>query len=115
MSNWNGKGIPEVGEKVFINYNDFKVDDRLKEFEGKEVKVEVVFLSKGSSCLAVSHERVGIGAIVFGHEWVKPIKSDRDKAIEEMQKTMERNYYMLTPSVYADLYDAGYRKVNKEV
>jgi len=109
MSNWNGQGHPEVGEKVFINYSDFKVDDRIKEFEGKEVKVEAVFLCKGSTCLAVSHERYGIGAIVFGNEWVKPIKSDRDKAIEEMRNVFE---YDVGDQKYilGALYDAGYRK-----
>lgn len=116
MSNWNGQGYPEVGEMVFINYSDFKTDDRIKEFEGKEVKVEAVFLCKGRTCLAVSHEKYGIGAIAFGDEWVKPIKSDREKAIEEIAKLWKRSMVENKSlfEFFGELYDADYRKAIKE-
>ena len=109
MNNWNGVGLPPVGEKVIVAAHNTQWG--FGDCSDHECKVISYF---GDYCwidllcdgipVATRSDKVAF----------RPIKSEREKAIEEMISTMNRNGYMLDPSVYGELYDAGYRKQELE-
>lgn len=112
---WDGKGLPPVGAivKIDIGAKHYEI---FRKIEGKNA--EIICHSTSSK----DDDPIAVFRCIFGDESVYhglvegnflPIKSERDKAIEEMQKIMNRNGYMLNPSVYAEFYDAGYRKLEE--
>lgn len=114
---WDGKGLPPVGCECIVD-TDWSDDSHIKMFNGKKVKIVMHDICPEGECVAVfkmiyPHDRVceAYHGLIAGN--FKSIKSERDKAIEEMQKIMNRNGYMLNPSVYAEFYDAGYRKIEQ--
>lgn len=108
--NWNGEGLPKAGDKVL--FDSTPTGARLN---GKELTVDCVYKSGELDCIAFNAGSYGIGAIVFSKIWIKPIKSDRDKAIDEMLEHIDTRVLSTHwDASLGALYDAGYRKITKE-
>lgn len=112
-NNWDGKGLPKVGDKILIK--NVERSARAFAFNDLEVVVDSVYRSDKRDCLAISNEDIGVGAILFDKEWVKPIKSDRDKAVEDIMKLFKyREHDFAFKEDMGLLYDAGYKKQSGE-
>jgi len=110
MKNWNGEGLPPVGTKVITDYPQARHKSAMQA-HGK--KATIVAHADDIAIFEYEHEGCKYYHGFYAGHFL-PIKSDRDKAIEEMQKIMGRNGFMINPQVYAELYDAGYRKTEIE-
>ena len=111
-NNWNGKGLPPIGTKVMTNFPQARHKSAMQA-HGKEAKI-------------VAHaDEVAI--FEYDHEGCKyyhgfyeghflPIKSDRDKAIEELVGLWDMAWgnpnIISIEEAFGILYDAGYRKTN---
>jgi len=117
-NDWYKNGeLPPVGSKLI-----FKCDDaglgRNKDFNNQEITVLGVFKIDKDYCIAFSSGLYGIGCSIYKKKWLTPIKSDREKAIEEMidianaayEENHGRNFPIIYDITIAALYDAGYRK-----
>jgi len=102
-NNWDGKGLPEVGAIVSL----------AKRFPNP-YQIRVVAIDEGNVVGRVLSGQMIGSYYAYKLDEIEPIKSDRDKAIEEMEQSMERKGYMLNPHVYAEFYDLGFRKQSEE-
>lgn len=109
MSNaeWDGVGLPPVHANI----------EWIGKRGGYWVKSRVVDYTSTQVCLLhhsdQKYKPAEMEVFNISNINIRPIKSERDKAIDEMQSHMEKIGYMLSKHCYADLYDAGYRKVEQ--
>lgn len=107
---WDGKGEPEVGQEVKIEIALLGVSKRIMEFNHKTVKVIGKFnTDDGLKGIVINHSLIGHASITDFKELIKPIKSEREIAIEEMLKIHYKSNG--DRETMGSIYDAGYRKV----
>ena len=101
---WNGEGLPPVGAVIEVRRND---NDWYRAF--------VVAHDNGRVVYRCDYDMTAYGWTI-GNGF-RPIKSERDKAIEEMRKVMSNACKVSGPTDPKDicvaLYDAGYRRVGR--
>jgi len=105
MNNWNGVGLPPVGaecEFFWESTGNIWVKGAIAAIV-TEAGIESAVIQL-DGCYRVSPD-----PHVF-----RPIKSEREKAIEEMYSTLENTASMSYKQVAEKLYDAGYRKQESE-
>lgn len=107
---WDGKGEPEVGQEVMVEIALLGVSKRIMEFNHKAVKIVGKFnTGDGLKGIVIYHSSIGHTSITDFKEVIKPIKSEREIAIEELNNVIGLGF----PSnkLATSIYDAGYRKV----
>jgi hypothetical protein len=92
--NWNGEGLPPVGTTCIYNF---------------ETRPYEIIAHRDGFAIGWRNDAVTIASKI--PQSFRPIKSDREKAIEEMLKL---NSYDGDRVFMGALYDAGYRKVTKD-
>lgn len=116
-NNWNGIGIPPIGTTGTADFHESiwpKSD--LDRFIGETVTVVGHFeIKDGKKGIVIEHKTKGVGAVMNYQEGIiKPIKSDRDKAIDAMEAAWNEWSGTNTRASLGRLYDAGYRKQSGE-
>lgn len=93
---WNGEGLPPVGTECECSYDG-----------DPYLRTEVVAVTEKMIVIA---NKNNLGEDAFYHYQVKfrPIRSEREKAIDEMMKVVDHG--LPSKELVARLYDAGYRK-----
>lgn len=107
---WDGKGEPEVGQEVMFTENASS-STRYKSFNGRVVTIVGKFKIGSVDGFVISDLLIGHESITSWELFIKPIKSEREIAIEEMQEDIINYQKSSTESLSMFLYDAGYRKV----
>ena len=103
---WNGEGLPPVGtECEAMICRDVLIADWYKGIVVAHHWTKAVVYSEQLN----AYYGVGINSL-------RPIKSEREKAIEAISLAISRSTYLtkdLTNAIAAALYNEGYRKVEK--
>ena len=115
------KKVFEVGDKCVIrNPNNYEVMEEVKKyFIDKECKIVAKFelsLPMVVVQLVASEDSDMFGVcVVFREEMCYPVKTQKEKAIEEMMAVVTEVYYedKINKDIVNLLYSAGYRKVGE--
>jgi len=97
---WNGTGLPPVGTEC--------------EIYPIHTKAKITYMGNGVGCYIDLSNGLEF-SIATCNVTFRPIKSDREKAIDEMYSTLENTASMSYKQVAEKLYDAGYRNPNKMI
>jgi len=106
---WNGEGLPPVGDTVEYSAIDYDFSKPSIE-NGNWYRGKIIAYYDG--CVWTSDN----GIRSLGNTAFRPIKSDRDKAIEEIAvlwSSHMSNNKGLT-EFFGGIYDAGFHKITKE-
>jgi len=109
---WDGKGEPEIGQLAMAcNKSKYAISESFKQFLDLDVEIIGKFYFEEKLVVVIHNSKCGHKSISGYEKYLAPIKSEREIAIEEIQKLIF-NYADSQPNVSqaAYLYDAGYRK-----
>jgi len=110
---WDGKGEPKVGQfaRVFIHpaYTT-TASKSLSQFIGLDVEIINKFYYEEQLITVIHNLKCGHKSISGWNNFLTAIKSEREIAIEEIEKVLS-DYTFNIESLAGYLYDAGYRKV----
>lgn len=100
---WNGEGLPPIGVRVQYspNYTTFGTTAGCW-YEGKVIAYHDAYIWLSDN-----------GIRTVANLKFRPIKSDREKAIEEMSRIIHDHDGIINDRSLGAIYDAGYRKVDK--
>jgi hypothetical protein len=104
---WNGEGLPPVGVVCEFFIGERTRSDAHRHWEDGD-KLEV--LAHRNACAIVYNKTAGAAAVV-NTDCIRPIKSERERAIVAMRSIVDE--YAEMNNAMGALYDAGYRKVEK--
>ena len=99
---WNGEGLPPVGTECEVIRRGVVETDRAK----------ISYQGNGVLCYIDMDTGMEFSAAHDAHEF-RPIKSEREKAIEEMRDSFNVEIGN-QDFIFGALYDAGYRKQESE-
>ena len=112
MSNsntWDGKGEPGIGQFARVLINPARpASESLKKFAGLDVEVINKFYYDGDLIVVIHNLDCGHKSISTWGNYLTPIKSEREIAIEEICRVLGVS---LNSKTAQTIYDAGYRKV----
>jgi len=119
-SDWHSRGeLPPVGTKCVINTAAEELEF-LSNFNGLEVEIVQHSVSyEGDIDTAVfryvndSGDAYLYHALCAGFDYFRPLKTERERAIEEMYSLLEEHALLSYKDIVEMLYDAGYRKGEK--
>jgi len=107
--NWNGNGLPPIGTKVMTDFPQARHKSAMQS-HGKEA--EIVAHADDIAIFKYEHEGCKYYHGFYAGHFL-PIKSDRDKFIEDLMELFHAGFNT-REKFCGDLYDAGYRKVKSE-
>jgi hypothetical protein len=98
---WDGKGLPPVGAECETKIGNF--------WKKCEIVAHVNDYGEARAIYQMDNTWGHSSAPIF-----RPIKSNRDKAIEDMINILDEDVMHTKKDVFGAIYDAGYRKVVKD-
>lgn len=109
---WDGEGLPPIGASVEFSRRASRIATGVtsKWNDGDTIKI-IALESVCDSLLPVAWHSKSETASSVTLDCIQPIKSPRDKAVEEMQRDCKQGGNKLVIGLCRELYDAGYRKI----
>jgi hypothetical protein len=105
---WDGKGEPEVGQFARVcNKSKYAVSESFKVFIGLNVEIINKFYFEDDLVVVIHNPKRGHKSISGFEKYLEPIKSEREIAIEEINRVIRSDHFVKSTAEL--LYDAGCR------